>query len=322
MRAICIVILVSFSQSLTATSVQPFLTQNQNPLLLIYGLPPASPADIPDEGQWFSDWTLNLSNSLNIENLADEDITIDGETYQLNLHAEYGLSDRWALGAKLSWLEHSAGFLDRHIEKYHDWLNLPQGKRFSIAHDRLLYRYERNGTEELLFQKTAGGPGDFLLTAAYHFSETTLHDYSLRTAVKIPLGDVTRLTGSGAADLSIWLAGRKTLNNTWQLYGTGGLLWLGKSDVLNGLQRNQVVFGNLGLQWQSWEKLAIKMQAEWNTAFYRDTRARILGDALQLSFGFSWQLTSETQFDFAITEDVKTEASPDVTFHFALRFRH
>ncbi len=322
MRSIGLIILLCFSQNIIATAARPFLTQNQNPLLLVYGVPAASPAYIPEQGRWHSDWSLNLTNTLNIENPGTAGLIIDGEIYQLNLQTEYSPSKNLALGIKLSWIEHSAGFLDRSIERYHDLFGLPQGKRLSFARNQIQYSYEQNEEQQFHVQTSTGGIGDILLTAAHKLAQSTTRDYSLRASLKLPVGDAEQFTGSEAADFALWLAGRETLGEKWQSFGTLGLLWLGRGKILADLQNDQVVFGNLGLEWQYWENLALKMQLEWNTAFHKDTDVRMMGDAIQLSFGTSWYINAKTQFDFAITEDIKEEASPDVTFHFAIRFRH
>jgi hypothetical protein len=44
-----------------------------------------------------------------------------------------------------------------------------------------------------------------------------------------------------------------------------------------------------------------------------------VGDVVQLSFGGAWRLTEDTGLDFALTEDIKVDASPDATFNISLR---
>ena len=119
------VILLLAYQTVFAAPAQPFLTRDQNPLLLVYGLPAASAARLPEHGTWQTDWTANLSNTLNIQTAENESLIIDGEIYQTMLHAEYGVADNWSIGIQAGWLTHSGGFMDQSIETYHDWFGLP-----------------------------------------------------------------------------------------------------------------------------------------------------------------------------------------------------
>jgi hypothetical protein len=322
MPILIIVILLCICRAGFAEPAQPFLTRNQNPLLLIYGLPTPSAAFLPAPGTWRSNWSINLTNTLNNETTENEALNMDGEVYQLNLHAEYGLTQTWSLGMQLVWLEHHSGFMDQPIEEYHDWLGLPQGDRLDSPRNQLFYRYERNGTEQLRYQESTGGWSDIQLTAARCLNKSFARDYSLHMSLKLPTGKPGDLTGSGAADFAAWLAGRETLSDRWQVYGSTGMLLLGRGDILSDLQEDTALFGTLGLHWQYHPTVAFKVQAEWNSAFYKDTGIQFMGDAMQLSFGAAWQISRGLKFDIALTEDIKEEASPDVTFHFALRFEH
>lgn len=297
----------------------PFQTRDQNPFSLIYGLPTPIGANVTAPGDFALDWSINISNTLIVDRAGDEFLTIDGESYETELTAAYGIGDNWALHLKLPFIAYSPGMLDRPIEKYHDWLGLNQGNRLQTPRDRLLFVYQRNSIERLRLDRRENGPGDIQLIAGRQLYSSAQSAGSLWMGIKLPTGDSGNLTGSGAIDVSLWGAGNRALNEKWQLYGTAGLLLLGEGDVLPELQENTVFFGSLGLQWAHWKTVMIKTQVDWHTGFYKNTGERFLGDVLQLTFGPSWEISPDLFFDFAVSEDIKVEASPDVTFNFSLR---
>ncbi|HEX7028561.1 MAG TPA: DUF3187 family protein, partial [Gammaproteobacteria bacterium] len=180
----------------------------------------------------------------------------------------------------------------------------------------------RNGIEQIRLDTRRYGMGDMQLNAGRQIRSSGHFSYSIWAGIKLPTGDSDKLTGSGAADISLWNAARKKLNEKWQVYGTAGLLLPGEGEVLPDQQEDTVFFGSIGTQWRHWRSATVKVQLEWHTGFYKDTNARLLGDVLQLTFGVDWEISPNLYFDFSIAEDIKEEASPDVNFHFTLRMRH
>lgn len=322
MRMLIWIILLLTSLSGVAAPAVPFQTRDQNPLSLIYGLPTPTAADIAVPGSFATIWSANVSNSIIIDRAGNEFLLVDGETYEADLTAAYGIGENWALHVKLPLIGYSPGNLDKPIEEYHDWFGLNQGNRLDNPRDRLLFIYQRNGVEQLRLDRRQSGLGDIQLFAGRRMHSSPHSSYSAWTGIKLPTGDSDNFTGSGATDISVWGAGRRELREQWQLYGTIGLLFLGEGDILPELQEDVVFFGSLGTQWQYWQPVAIKTQLEWHTGFYKDTGTRLLGDVLQLTFGTTWEISPTLFFDFAIAEDIKEEASPDVNFNFTLRVLH
>jgi hypothetical protein len=308
--------------SVTAGGAAPFQTRDQNPLTLIYGLPVPTSADVETNGSFTVDWSTDISNTSIGEITGDELLIVDGETYQTAVTTAFGVGNGWELSARLPFIAYTPGSLDRPIESYHDLLGLPQGNRLETPRDRLLFVYHRNGIEQIRLDTRRYGMGDMQLNAGRQIRSSGHFSYSIWAGIKLPTGDSDKLTGSGAADISLWNAARKKLNEKWQVYGTAGLLLPGEGEVLPDQQEDTVFFGSIGTQWRHWRSAPVKVQLEWHTGFYKDTNARLLGDVLQLTFGVDWEISPNLYFDFAIAEDIKEEASPDVNFHFTLRMRH
>ena len=306
-------LLLLYSANSQATTAAPFLTHDQNPLTLIYGLPLPTAARLSTHQQWQLTTSLNISNTINAEVNANELLLIDVETYQLNLLLDYGLSKNWMLRFHLPMLAHSSGFLDSWIDSYHDTLNLPQHIRPSYPVDQLHIYYQSNGTTLVNVQQRATGIGDLSMQLGYQLFSLADSNLSYWASLKLPTGDIDKLTGSGSIDLAFWLSADNRLNNDNWLYGNLGLMFMSDSDGLQAVQKNTLLFANAGFQLQAWEIILLKLQLDSHSAFY-DTKTKFLGPVVQLTFGGTILFDSST-LNISISEDIQTLASPDVTFN-------
>jgi hypothetical protein len=300
----------------------PLLTVDQNPLTAVYGLPLPQDARLAQPGTWDFITSINLSNTLNIDQSPNDLLFVDGETHRFNMILDRGLSKHWSLRLVLPWIGHSAGFLDGPIDRYHWMLGLPEGERPTQPKDRMLLSYRQAGSQLLLIDTAHSGTGDLqlILNRQLHRSEQSA--YSLGVGVKAASGDSSKLTGSGASDLSIWTGAWRQIATDVDGSASIGLLLPGKGKILRHLQTDAVAFGHAGLQWQAWRQAALKLQLDWHTRFYEDVYSAFLSDALQLSFGGTWSPAPDMALDFGIAEDIKVDASPDVNFNISLRLSY
>ena len=284
-------------------------------------MPAPTSATLLQPGQISSTWSLNITNTINIDVTDNEFLFIDGEIYQADLYLDYGLNEDWNLRVDIPFIAYSGGSLDQAIEDYHELLGFRRGERPNFPRDQLQFLYSRDGLLELNLTENQSGVGDIQLAAGNQLfeGENTL---SIWSGIKLPTGDSDSLTGSGAISMSAWLSGERRTSDALKLYAIGGLLYMNEGDVLSELQEDIVLFGNFGFHWQYWENVAIQAQVDWHTNFYTDTGARLLGDVSQITFGAKFTLSPRVYFDFAVAEDIKVDASPDVNFNLALRVLH
>jgi hypothetical protein len=93
-------------------------------------------------------------------------------------------------------------------------------------------------------------------------------------------------------------------------------------DVLPEQQRHEVGFGSIGAGWSPLKWLALKVQLDAHTPFYKDSELRELSqNAVQLLIGGTLALSERTTLEIAVSEDIATLTSPDVVFHFDLGIR-
>ncbi|MDH5471913.1 MAG: DUF3187 family protein [Gammaproteobacteria bacterium] len=317
---LCFLFSITISQISLAETITPFSTIDQNPLVTIYGLPTPVAATLLNSHQTAFYISANFSNTINEEQAANEILFIDIETHRLNLILDHALQQNWMLRLQIPFIKHYGGFMDKWIDNYHHLIGLPEGVRPNYPGKQIAIYYELNGITLLNNQEKLTGIGDVSLQIAYQL--TSQNDFALSywSSLKLPTGNSQNLTGSGHADISFWIASQQKLNHALWVYTNGGILLMKKSDVLTGLHNNHAFFLTAGLQFNWLDNIQLKLQLDNHSAFYK-TDTDFLGPVTQLTFGGSIAVTSESELDIAIAEDIQTNASPDVNFNITWRKR-
>ena len=298
--------------------------RDQNPLVLVYGLPLPSQSDMPADGRWTSLFAYSVSNTLNTEGGASDAsdyLLMDGETTVLDMQFLRGWGERWAIGLHLPFIQHGAGELDGFIQHYHDALDLPDGGRPQAPRDRLAFILRHKGEELLNLSEARSGVGDVGLLLAYQWFGSGEGQGALHAQLKLPTGNADDLTGSGGVDYANWLAVEHPLTMDWTVAGYIGFAVLGEGDILPTLQKGHAFFGGGEVEWSFSSRLVFKLQADMHSGLYKETNFRFLKDVLILNLGGSAKLTDRLVLDIAVGEDIVVGASPDVSFNTALRFQ-
>jgi uncharacterized protein DUF3187 len=308
------VFLLLFCSTSFAEHPSPFLTRNESPFALIFGLPLASSAKLlqSNQSRWIS--SLNISNTINSQAKNNESLFIDVETLNINFIYDYGLKENWMLRVQLPYITHSGGFLDSAIDGYHQALGLPEDIRPDFPRDQIDINLSQNNTSLVNMNSRQSAVGDISIQMAWQAQQSSQGAVSYWLSLKLPSGDADKLTGSGGTDLAAWSAMNYRLNDTRWLYAQAGLLYMSDSDLFASIQNNWAVFGNAGIKFQPWEKIELKTQLDAHSAFY-DSNLEFLDHVLQLTFGGSYLINKSHKLDFAVVEDIKNGASPDVNFN-------
>ncbi len=292
----------------------PFATRNQSLFSLIYGLPLASPARLLDENQSRLTSLLYITNTLNIQSRASEQLQVDIETWQFNLLYDLGLSSRTMLRIQIPYIAHSGGLFDSAIDNYHLALGLPRDLRPDFPNDQILVAYSENNEQLVLLDQRKQKPGDISLQFAWQHSNTNDMSLSYWLGLKLPTGDSDSFSGSGHVDLAAWTAGNYHIKDGHWFYYQAGILYMSDTDILTSLHKNWAGFSTLGIKFEPWEGIQLKTQLDMHTALY-DSQLEFLGNVVQLTFGASYLPDNKSSFDIAIVEDIKNSASPDVTLN-------
>lgn len=307
-----------FTVAPATAHAEPFLTRNQNPLLALYGLPAPLPARLPPVGGGRVAGVINWGNTEKEDFSADGNYTLDAETFELRLHFDHSLAERFAMHAELPWRRVSGGSLDGFIDDWHGVFGLPGGSRRRLPEDQLLIEFERDGATLLSIDESTSGIGDIPLAVGYQLHATDRGALSTWLTVKAPTGSADDLTGSGAVDVAATLAGQMQLHERWQLFGQASVAWLGEGDLLPELQES-FAWTLMGcLTWDAWRALGLTAQVEANSRLYDGIQSELDGDAIVLTLGGTWQTEGGWRYDVGVSEDLQAGASPDIVFVFAV----
>jgi hypothetical protein len=318
--------LFTFALPVAAQSVTPFFTSNQSPVIQIHNLPAIDSAHVLRESSARYRLVNDLASNYTFANRSNENLLFDGETLRNTFVYVRGVGEGWEWGVQIPYISHSGGSLDSFIEDWHDTFGLPQGGRNTAPHNRLNYFYQRNGVTRLSLTESSDGIGDVRVTAGWQQADIGLSTrLSFRGSLSLPTGDSDQLQGSGAAELALWASAQRDqsfFKFPGTLFGGGGVLLMGKGDVLANQQRPVAAFGSVGAGARVLPWMSLKLQADFHSAIYeKSSLTQINANAAQLLMGGDLQIGKHTQLDLMVSEDITVHASPDVVFHIGLSFR-
>ena len=299
----------------------PFLTQDQNPFSLINGQPQPVPARLPATGEAQWSLSLDITNTLNIENGSQESILLDYEAYVMRYGVLYGLADNWALMLDIPLIDRGGGFLDNYIDRWHRAFNLQEADRPNVGHDRFQITYENNGTTEYDIGTSAEGLGDIQIGLGHRFHQNTSTTAGIWLVADLPTGDRDRLTGNDALDISALVTGAYRINARWDTDANLGLLFPGSHQFGALESKDAVLFGHAGVSWAPHPLFDLRIQFGGHTQYYSGSNLRPLSSALNIVFGGTLHLGKCSDLDLAVSEDIRVGVTPDVSFLFSWRSR-
>jgi hypothetical protein len=304
--------------AVTATQAQsgPFQTRDQNPFSLVNGQPLPVAARLPAQGHSAYAATLDITNSLNINETenGDETLTLDFESYVLTTSFSYSPAENWALKIDIPLIQRGSGFLDHTIDSWHRFFGLPRARRNEIADNQFSIVHTRDYSTDVDITNHASGIGDTQLSLGYQLVASDNSALSLWTSVDLPTGDSNTLTGNGTADYSIWIATENRLNAKWSIDTNAGVVLPGKSVIASTPTHDTVAFGHAGVQWTIHPVVDLKLQLAAHSAYYKDTSMKMLGRSYVLVFGGTVRLERCSALDIGVSEDIKVGSAPDVSF--------
>lgn len=298
----------------------PIYMANQNPFVQVYGLPKSEAGFITPKGKLDATFIYYVSNNAYSETAANGESQIwDGETATYTMKLRYGLFDHLELGMDIPYVQHSGGYLDSTIQTFHSIFGYSNDRQQRFEKNQIHYQVN----DEYDTQGSSHGLGDIRLTTAlplFTHSIKSRRNLAVRSVLKLPTGDADTLMGSGGTDISLGLAYTdfellKFMNSV--LTANLGMLYMSDSEVLPDMHENTAGYGGVSMDWLALEWLELKLQLDMHTAIY-DTELIQLGSSLQLIAGGTVHLPGELLLDLGITEQLVTDATPDVGFYLML----
>ncbi len=320
----CLTLLGALPLSSRADLFEPFSTSNLNPFVQIYGLPATRSANLATDGRVNWQVQTDIANHFTESVGNSEAVSLDGETWRTTISLRYGLTDRWELALDVPYIRQDGGSLDGFIEGWHGWFGLPNGGREDVPQDQLAYLYQSTGMTGIDLRDSVSGIGDARISVGYLLGEVQDRSWTFRAGVKLPTGDPEELTGSDSTDvfMSLHLSDESFLRHEdWYFHSSLGLLVPGSGDIIDDKLEDYVVFGSASVAWHTWERVSLKAQLDFHSAMFESELKELDELAVQLVLGGSVSLGERLLLDISVSEDIVTDASPDVVIQLGLRSR-
>lgn len=301
-----------------AASAAPFPTRDQNPLLAGFGIPVPMPARIGADGAWSMGLDINWASTAFRQQLAAESLIVDAETREVRLTLQRALSDRVALQLQVPYRYTGGGTLDHLIDSFHDISGTSAGVRPDLPSNQIRIQYAQFGSTQLNIASSSSGLADIEAGIGWMLVQTPHSALTMWLNVKLPTGDADKLTGTGATDTSIAMAGERQLTGRWSIFGQAAVTWLGEGNLLAQQQRSVVWSGLAGIEWQAWRDLSLKLQLDGHTAAF-DSDLTFLRDPIVLTAGGDYLFRSGWNLHLGLSEDIAVDRSPDAVFVFGIR---
>ncbi len=324
LKTATIVLLTSWGSAKAEISTSdPFAVSNFNPLVKIHGLPSPRSANIMTKGSLRGTLQASLSNSFS-ESLGEEQsILLDGESFNMELSIDYGLGKKAELSLVVPYTKHNGGNLDRFIENWHSFFDLPDGGRRHSPRDRLLYQVKNNGRESFtLGPDSAAALGDISVIFSKNLSDRKNKLWKVSAGVKLPSGKYAELSGSEFISF-FSMAQYSNLSilrfPKWHFNQTLGVLKNNADDLFETKVKSAVYFGSSQVGWKIRESLNLKLQFDYHTSFYSSDLKELGNASAQLVLGGTIKLSQSFALDLSLSEDIAANTAPDVTFSLGLR---
>jgi hypothetical protein len=292
--------------------------RDQNPFALGAGIPllPEGPLQA---NEWHLDAYVAESNSQLPSGDAHTRVIYAAETRESRIAFAYAFDDQWSARVSLGTFWIGAGFLDKPIEHFHDWIGAPRGYRGGRLGVRPPYvRVDHDGSTLFLLDTPHQGLAPLLADVTRTWSASDRTHFGVSAASAIPLGESRHLDDLGGTSLALSAFGDWRLGDNLQTGARIGYLHCSGNDLLPSLARSNVPFGDLYARVPLWGGWHAALQYGLHGALYRDA-PNFLDYAGVLSVGLSHALGARAQLQLAISEDVPIQHTQDVVLSAALR---
>ena len=309
-----------------ATSSSPACLGGASPLLRLMGVPAHGSMPLLQYGALSARVSLELANHANRSESRDslEAIELDGETYYLDFNLRYGLNDRLTIGIDVPVIRHSTGVLDNAIEQWHRFIGLPAGDRTGPP-NQLDMRYSNNSQQLFELQDPTTGIGDIRINSFWLLKPgTNDQDVSvaLAASIELPTGDVDRLQGNGAVDVSIGfdVSGIRPFGlEDLRLSTSAGITWPGHGELLERQRKSRIAFAGADLVWHWRPRLGIAAVIQGQSAAFDSELDELGKGAIQIALAALYENPGRNlNIEIAVVEDLVTDGAPELALYFGV----
>jgi hypothetical protein len=284
------------------------------PLSLIFPHPPPETAVPMDAGRTRVQWNTLYGSVFINESGDSEKAVIDGEFMRTSLYVRHGLGGRIEVGAELPFVHYSSGFLDGFIENFHDFFDLPQGKRDKNPDDQYQVSYEKDGYEFFSADEDGIHLADIPLYLKIALVEPAEEGFGLaaRGTLELPTGDEDKGYGNGKVDGGLGVIAQQSFLTSWACYANLDYMFNASPGRFEGVSAANVLHGSLAVEKAFTEVVALVLQTDIQTP-------RLIGfntgqfDVPEWSAtaGLAWRMMENGMLKFFFTEGLTTHNAPD-----------
>ena len=301
---------------------QPLQIKNMMPVSQLYGLPRPMGADFFLTGSQLR-MGFEVTNNFSGARKDNDEVFYDGETYWTTFSARhvFGGQASYEVGLTMPYISHGPGYLDGFVDRFHNFFGFPNGSRNMALRNQLDYRIRFDGEYFLDFQSKKSNFGDLRAWFGYQLFRTNSSALAMRATIKFPTGYIADMTGSGAADFSIWAEYQNSdLLNLWRLNLTfgGGVTFLGEGDLLPSRQKAVAGIFHFGIQRALANRGRLIAQLDGHTRLLETPFDQVGGFSLQGTLGGRIAIRKSYWLDFGLVENLTGDSAPDFTLQLAL----
>lgn len=296
----------------------PLAVSNLSPFSLLRALPEQRTAEVAAGVQW--ELSGMIANHFVVQSAAGDTLHLDGQTDRLALSLRYGFARFWDIELTLPWLQHSGGFTDEAIERWHKSFGLPNGDRDRYPKNRLRYELSERGEVSGL-ERSTEGLGDIAVALSRELVRSAPTRLAASIGIKTATGNARQWLGSGTTDVFALLRfnGRYPSDGSLYWYGQVGATWAGESPLLGDAQRRTLWFTGLSAEWALSPQWSALLQYDAHSGISRGRFQPLTQTAGMLSLALRWRASERWAVDVGFSEDVVVETAPDINFFLDVR---
>lgn len=246
--------------------------------------------------------------------LNTEQVVVDGEITRQRLQFEKQVGGA-LIGVEITQVGFAAGNWDPAIEGWHSTFNFVNWDRENYPQNELRYSYQSESGSVIISEPQSTN------RYAYHLGYVLERNPWLSD---VRLGYSKTEQSQLMSPSSSWLSVQTpeyALNAKHSLQAVFGFSYSEASGDLSDIQNPWLYFGSITYDYRWRGHLSGVIQLSGNSAHYKSESVILGKSSSQFSTALFWQLTRGNTLSFALVEDLKIGASPDVTLQLAYRYK-
>lgn len=295
---------------------RPLGSRNQTPLALLFVYMTPDRAGAISKGELDLDIVFDYSNIIQEQQTENEFLRFDLEYLRTLVALKRGFGHGVELGFEVPFYVYYGGFLDPFVNSFHETFGLPNLLRGQTPNGLVDYEYRRGDEVVLGGTSSFGAVGDIALNVKKTLYAGHPQALSLRGTLKLPTGDPSNLSGSGATDFGLGVAFDR-IGPRYGLYLNANYHFLGTPERFE--TRDYFSF-MAGADWRFKPRVAAILQVDYLRPPVRGELVNLNDPGIQFALGIRYHHSAGFAYEWRLVEDLSS-FSPDFTFAFQMEVR-